>query len=1175
MAKHTTTTSNQGRNIMASSPSRTLLMSCSALPIAVTFAGEPAIAQAPMSTGPDNTPAHSHATVADDTFKVRFRADTLVLSPVLRAGLADGVRTAAVGEDVRFQTFSNYPAFIDSGEIRVFKAGQSPDAMPFVKFPVDNTGVAVWRAPDYALGGLYFVYRVTGKDGKFDETAAQELTIVAKKLPHDLDFGPRPNVTEFGGPDQAARRTIEMPALMATVTGLADPARDVVTVSGQTVPVSADGRFAIQQIVPRVGGGMSLVILRDGQEVKRANQSFAAVRDDWFIVGQGEVTLGRSRSTGPAREVSGDTLAQGNYTIGRAAFYAKGVTENDIRITASVDTGETTIEDLFSNLDRKDPRQLLRRLNSEQYYPTYGDDSTLVEDAPTQGRFYLRAAKGPSQLVVGNFVTDVAGGELVQLDRGLFGALVDLNSKDITGFGERKARLTAFASDSGTVPGREEFRGTGGSLYFLKRQDISIGSQRVRIEVRDRETGLILESRDLFEQQDYDFDPFQGRITLLKPLSSTMATGSVVREGSSTGNVPVLVVRYEYTPPVGSLEGSTIGGRGAAWVSDTVRLGLTAQRDTVEEADQTLVSVDILHRVAAGTYFKAEIAQSDGLGFSQSNSVDGGLSFTDIANPGASVTALAWRTELAINFAELAKRNGDLGKMSAFYENYEKGFSSAGRLSPSASERWGLAASRPFGASGQMSAKYDQLTSGEFGENRAGIVDISNRYAINSGSLITKAGLRFDDRTPGLLYNSVQRGHRTDLALELGYAPRGKNWEVSGFSQATLSHDKSRSRNNRIGIGGKSQFTERLSFESEISGGDGGFGADVQLNHRRGDGSTSYVGYSLSVDRTDTGFDPQSIFTRSNRGTLTLGARQRFSDALSVNAETQIGMGGLAPSLTRNFGLRFDPTEKLSITGSFENGKIDDATTGIFRRTAASLALGYTHADFRVGSAIEVRDERGVGRNQRVWLLRNNASYAVNPDWRVIGQFNLARANNTNETGLTAEFTEAMAGFAYRPIDNERLNALFRLQYFDDMGPIGQVTGSGQVQSPKQTSTIVSADFNYDLTRHLTFGAKYGYREGKVSLARNSDDFVSANAHLAVLRFDYNFAAKWDMLAEGRALWVTEADDKRYGALVGVYRHLGDKVKLGVGYSWSEFSDDLTDQSYTSRGPFLNLIGKF
>jgi predicted porin len=174
-----------------------------------------------------------------------------------------------------------------------------------------------------------------------------------------------------------------------------------------------------------------------------------------------------------------------------------------------------------------------------------------------------------------------------------------------------------------------------------------------------------------------------------------------------------------------------------------------------------------------------------------------------------------------------------------------------------------------------------------------------------------------------------------------------------------------------------------------------------------------------------------------------------------------------------------------------------------------------------------------------------------------------------------AEFTEATAGLAYRPVNNDRLNALARFQYYADLGPIGQITGSGQTQSPKQVSSLFSADFNYDLTQKLTFGAKYGYRQGRVSLGRDSNQFVSSDAHLVVVRLDYGVTKEWDVLAEGRTLWVTLADDKRLGALGAIYRHIGNNVKIGVGYSWSDFSDDLTDQSYTSKGPFFNLIGKF
>jgi hypothetical protein len=34
-------------------------------------------------------------------------------------------------------------------------------------------------------------------------------------------------------------------------------------------------------------------------------------------------------------------------------------------------------------------------------------------------------------------------------------------------------------------------------------------------------------------------------------------------------------------------------------------------------------------------------------------------------------------------------------------------------------------------------------------------------------------------------------------------------------------------------------------------------------------------------------------------------------------------------------------------------------------------------------------------------------------------------------------------------------------------------------------------------------------------------------------------------------------------------------VKLGAGYNFTDFSDDLTDLSYRSRGPFINIMSTF
>ena len=54
---------------------------------------------------------------------------------------------------------------------------------------------------------------------------------------------------------------------------------------------------------------------------------------------------------------------------------------------------------------------------------------------------------------------------------------------------------------------------------------------------------------------------------------------------------------------------------------------------------------------------------------------------------------------------------------------------------------------------------------------------------------------------------------------------------------------------------------------------------------------------------------------------------------------------------------------------------------------------------------------------------------------------------------------------------------------------------------------------------------------------------------------------------------MPDIDERRTGALVTIYRYLGDHLKLGVGYNFVDFSDDLTDLDYDQRGVFMNIVG--
>ena len=52
-------------------------------------------------------------------------------------------------------------------------------------------------------------------------------------------------------------------------------------------------------------------------------------------------------------------------------------------------------------------------------------------------------------------------------------------------------------------------------------------------------------------------------------------------------------------------------------------------------------------------------------------------------------------------------------------------------------------------------------------------------------------------------------------------------------------------------------------------------------------------------------------------------------------------------------------------------------------------------------------------------------------------------------------------------------------------------------------------------------------------------------------------------------------ENLKHGALVGVYKHIGENLKIGVGYNFSNFQDDLRDTDINAQGWFINIIGKF
>ena len=110
----------------------------------------------------------------------------------------------------------------------------------------------------------------------------------------------------------------------------------------------------------------------------------------------------------------------------------------------------------------------------------------------------------------------------------------------------------------------------------------------MRIELRDKDSGIVTGVVNLRPDMDYDIDYLQGRVLLSEPLSSTADDNLLVRSSGLGGDEAWLVVRYEFTPGFDELDAVAVGGQGHYWFSDHVKLGLTASSSDEGDAENSL-----------------------------------------------------------------------------------------------------------------------------------------------------------------------------------------------------------------------------------------------------------------------------------------------------------------------------------------------------------------------------------------------------------------------------------------------------------------------------------------------------------------------------------------------------------------------------------------------------------
>ncbi|GIX21592.1 MAG: hypothetical protein KatS3mg121_0375 [Gammaproteobacteria bacterium] len=1106
------------------------------------------------------------------------RLDIQALPPYLSDW--DDPATRRMENKIRFVAYSNYSAFIARAEVRIHHAEDSLQAEPLAVLPLNDDGQAEWWTPPplepFAgpVQPLKYVLRVYDAEGRWDQTEPQPIWLVSRVLDPAAAEALEAEIERAGwGESRLAQRRIPVRGGVVTVAGRNLPPGHRVWVMGRRVPVGEDGRFVAEQIVPPGYHTVEVAVLDERGNGRLYLRDLHMAENDWFLVGLADLVLGRDETNGPASLVTQDPTHYNSefWADGRLAFYTKGRTEGGWTVTASADTREQPIDELFSNFDKKDPDTLFRRLDPDRHYPTFGDDSVLIEDAPTSGRFYLRAEKDQDHVLWGNFKARWLDTELAQVDRVLYGAQLHLESDAVTELGERRSRGELYLAQPGTVLARDEFRGTGGSLYYLRNRDITQGSERLRIEVRDKDSGIVLSTRELVWGQDYDIDYIQGRILLNQPLPSTADDGRIVQTDGLGGHPVFLVARYEYTPGFEEIDDTSRGLRLAHWFGDHLQLGLTAADEDRFGERAELGGVDLVLRKTAQTYVKLESARSRGPGWSQRLSEDGGFNFFDQTLDAADDRAHgAWRLEAAGLFSELFDFEG---RLRLYLQQREAGFAAPGQLAPLETEQHGLDLELPIGSRWTVAGRFDAHRQQQGLDSEA--AELEARYTLDEhwrlGSALRRD--RREDQRAGSLLPADALGERTDLGLEVAYDSRDR-WTGYGFLQSTLDTAGGRAENDRIGVGGRYQLSDRWRLDGEISDGDLGAGGRLGLDFLASDRTQLYFAYQVDTDRDD--FSRLAGRSGGRQGRGLVGLRSRYSDALSVYGEERYAFGEQPSGLTHAWGLDWNPVETLALGLAVERGELQDPFTGlVLDRSAYSFSTGWRGDALRAAAALEWREDASLQDRRTTRLWRSNLEWRLGDDGRLLAKYNAARSRSNRGAFYDGDFTEAVLGYAYRPVAHDRLNLLFKLTWFENLPAPEQESLPGTRSEFIQKSRILSIDGNYRLTARWTLGAKWARRLGEVALDRSNPEFFASNADLTILRVDWHLVHSWDWLIEGRRLAVEQAQDERAGFLTALYKHLGRHVKLGVGYNFTDFSDDLTDLDYDSQGAFINLVGKF
>jgi hypothetical protein len=854
----------------------------------------------------------------------------------------------------------------------------------------------------------------------------------------------------------------------------------------------------------------------------------------------------------------------------RAAMYLKGKIKGEYLLTLAYDSDKDTRKQLFESVD------------PNAFYPVYGDSSLRTQDAQSTGKLYVRIDKNRSYLLFGDYTTQDPNParRLSQYNRSLPGLRGH--------YEEGNAVINTFVAQESFKQVVDEFpaRGVSGP-YSVSNPNGIKGSERVEIIVRKRDqTSVILKVTALARESDYEFEPFNGQILFRSPVPTV------------DDQLNPVSIRITYEVEQSGKRYFIYGADAQYKFSDTLTLGAAVAKDNNPTTGQTVAGVNLALKLSKSTEIIAEVARSTSIvnadpnGYSANNSAN-------FAGKSGKFDGNATRVEIR-HADEQVRGNLFVQRADRDFNNATSGLTGGrqevgGAVTYKATDKLTLSADLQrsedkIGGSENNAAsvaadlkitdrltigggvrKVDQnalsvaqqainncLTNGVVGSTSTPYTGSVPGY--NTGFGINQVGNQQIDPATGLpiICNSVvnpiaapaQNLDRTSVFLRAGYKV-ADNLSIEGELQNISGTDAT----NTAKLGLRYGVTKDIDFTAEAQREFGGTSRNnlyrLGADWRVADKTRLYSRYEYA--HTYGGAYGLGVGPLSRQ--FAFGIDTQYMQDGSLYSEYRLNDSASGRSIQNAIGLRngWNVAEGVRLQ---TNAERINSTSG--NATALGLGVEYTANPLWKGSGrIQWREDK----DNINWLLTLSAARKLDRDWTLIAReyYNLIDPRNG---GIDTKQNRFQLGFAYRPVDNNKFDAL------------GLYENKREFNSTRDNNTnIVSVRANYHPSRPWWVTGRFAYKRVSEVLLGSVNDSYSAS--LLGGRITYDVTNRWSIGGITTVL-VGKGGARQYAYGLEVGYTVMDNLIVGLGYNWRGFrDDDLTGSDYTNRGWVLNVRYKF